>query len=124
MLALQRYEPARELLDATVKETPDTARAWYNLGLLQKSLGDTDASVAAFTRASELAPADAHAHYFAGLLASQLQQHDAAIAHFLKALELDPFLVSAEFGLARAYQRAGKTEEAKTHMDRFTRLTQ
>jgi Tfp pilus assembly protein PilF len=124
LLALQRYEPARELLDAAVKETPDAARAWYNLGLLQKSLGDADASVAAFTRASELAPTDAHARYFAGLLASQLQQYDAAIAQFLKALELDPFLVSAEFGLARAYQRAGKTEEAKTHMDRFTRLTQ
>ncbi len=32
--------------------------------------------------------------------------------------------MSAEFGLARAFQRAGKADDAKTHMDRFTRLTQ
>ena len=59
-----------------------------------------------------------------GLISSQLQQHDKAIASFTSALELDPFLVSAEFGLARSYQRSGKTDAAKTHMDRFTRLTQ
>jgi tetratricopeptide (TPR) repeat protein len=123
-LALQRFDPARSLLEATVKEHPDDARAWYNLGLLQKSLGDADASLAAFTRAAELRPRDPHAHYFAGLLASQLQQYDTAVTQFQRALELDPFLVSAEFGLARAFQRAGKGDEAKTHMDRFTRLTQ
>ena len=65
-----------------------------------------------------------HAHYFVGLIASQLQQYDKAIAAFTKALEIDPFLVSAEFGLARAYQRSGKPDDAKTHMDRFTRMTQ
>ncbi len=53
-----------------------------------------------------------------------MQQHDKAITSFTRALELDPFLVSAEFGLARSYQRSGKAEDAKTHMDRFTRLTQ
>ncbi len=26
--------------------------------------------------------------------------------------------------MARSYQRSGKTDDAKTHMDRFTRLTQ
>jgi tetratricopeptide (TPR) repeat protein len=123
-LALQRFDPARTLLEAAVKEQPDDVRAWYNLGLLQKSLGDAEASLAAFTRAAELRPRDPHAHYFAGLLGSQLQQYDTAITQFQRALELDPFLVSAEFGLARAFQRAGKTEEARTHMERFSRLTQ
>jgi len=123
-LALQRFDPARTLLEAAVKEQPDDVRAWYNLGLLQKSLGDAEASLAAFTRAAELRPRDPHAHYFAGLLGSQLQQYDTAVTQFQRALELDPFLVSAEFGLARAFQRAGKTEEARTHMERFSRLTQ
>ena len=124
MLALQRYEPAQALLEGAVKADDKNARAWYNLGLLQKGLGNADASLAAFTRASELAPADAHARYFVGLIASQSQKYDNAIAAFSKALEADPFLVSAEFGLARAYQRSGKPDDAKTHMDRFTRMTQ
>ena len=124
MTALQRYEPAQQILDAVVKADPSHVRAWYNLGLLARTLGDTDAALAAFTRATELAPADPYAHYFVGLISSQLQQHDKAIASFTRALAIDPFLVSAEFGLARAFQRSGKTDDAKTHMDRFTRLTQ
>ena len=124
LLALQRYEPAQQLLEASVKADDRNARAWYNLGLLQKGLGNADASLAAFNRAVELAPDDAHARYFAGLIASQQQQYDLAIVSFTKALEIDPFLVSAEFGLARAYQRSGKPDDAKAHMDRFMRLTQ
>jgi tetratricopeptide (TPR) repeat protein len=124
MTALQRYEPAQQILDAAVKADPANVRAWYNLGLLARTLGDSDTAQTAFARATELAPADPYAHYFVGLISSQVQQHDRAIAAFTRALELDPFLVSAEFGLARSYQRSGKTDAAKTHMDRFTRLTQ
>ena len=124
MTGLQQYEPAQQILDALVKSEPGNVRAWYNLGLLLRTLGESEKALAAFTRATELAPGDAHAHYFAGLLASQLQQQEPAIQSFSRALELDPFLVSAEFGIARAYQRSGKADDAKRHMDRFTRLTQ
>ena len=124
MTALQRYEPAQQILEAVVKAEPSNVRAGYNLGLLGRTLGQSDAALAAFTRTTELAPTDPYAHYFVGLISSQLQQHDKAIASFTRALAIDPFLVSAEFGLARSYQRSGKTEDAKTHMDRFTRLTQ
>jgi tetratricopeptide (TPR) repeat protein len=124
LLALQRYEPAQQVLEAAVKADDRNVRAWYNLGLLQKGLGNADAALAAFTRATELLPSDPHAHYFVGLIASQLQQYDKAIPAFTKALEIDQYLVSAEFGLARAFQRSGKPDDAKTHMDRFTRVTQ
>ena len=124
LLALQRHEQAEELLNEAVEADGASAAGWYNLGLLHKSLGDAEAALAAFTRVTELQPADAHAHYFAGLLASQIQQYDVAVDFFIRALEADPFLVSAEFGLARAYQRMGRPEDSKTHMARFTRLTQ
>src|SRR6188508_3560884 len=120
MTALQRYEPAQQILDAIVKADAANVRAWYSLGLLTRTLGDSDTAQVAFARATELAPTDAYTHYFAGLISSQVQQHDKAIASFTRALELDPFLVSAEFGLARSYQRSGKPDDAKTHMDRFT----
>jgi tetratricopeptide (TPR) repeat protein len=122
--ALQRYDEARPLLDGVIKSDPDNARAWYTLGLMLRTLGESDMSLAAFERAAEIAPRDPYTHYFTGLLASQLQQQDKAVAAFQRALELDPFLVSAEFGLARAYQRTGRTDDAKRHMDRFSRLTQ
>ena len=108
LIDLQRYDPARELLVQATTSEPQNARAWYNLGLLQKSTGDAEASLASFEKAAALQPGDAHSHYFVGLMAAQIQQYDRAVAAFTRALEIDPFLVSAEFGLARAFQRAGR----------------
>src|SRR4051794_27888002 len=123
LINLQRYDPARELLSSVTTTDPQNPRAWYNLGLLQKSTGDAEASLASFQKAAAVKPADAHGHYFVALMAAQLQQYDTAISSFTRALEIDPFLVSAEFGLARAFQRAGRAEEAKSHLERFQRLT-
>ena len=124
LLALQRFDDAQQILERVVKADPKNARGWYNLGLLHKGLGNTDQALAAFRRVIELAPDDAHARYFAGLLASQDQHYDVAIQDFTKALDIDPFLISAEFGLARAYQRSGNQDEARAHMERFSRITQ
>ena len=124
LTALQQYEEAQAILDALVETDPSNARAWYNLGLIHKTLGDADASLAAFQRAAALRPSDPYAHYFVGLMASQVQKYDAAIPAFQRALEIDPFLISAEFGLARAYQRRGDTDAARRHMERFSRITQ
>ena len=123
LISLQRYDAARELLEKATQANPQNARAWYNLGLLQKSTGEAETSLAAFQKAAALAPRDAHTAYFVGLMAGQIQQYDTSIAAFQRALELDPFLVSAEFGLARSYQRAGRADEAKGHLERFQRLT-
>src|SRR5918994_3465848 len=123
LINLQRYEPARELLVDVTTADPQNARAWYNLGLLQKSTGEAEASLASFEKAASVRPDDAHSHYFVGLMAAQIQQYDEAVGSFTRALELDPFLVSAEFGIARSFQRAGKAEEAKAHLERFQRLT-
>ena len=99
-------------------------RAWYNLGLLARTLGDSDAALAAFTRATELRPTTRTRTTSRASSAARSSSTTRPSPSFTRALELDPFLVSAEFGLARAYQRSGKAEDAKTHMDRFTRLTQ
>ena len=123
LINLQRYDEARELLTAVTEANPQNARAWYNLGLLQRSTGEAESALAAFERAASVRPRDAHSHYFVGLMAAQLQKYDEAIRAFTRALEVDPFLASAEFGMARAYQRAGNTEESRRHLERFQRLT-
>src|SRR5271155_5018678 len=96
----------------------DEARA-----ILEKAGGDADAAIADFQKVATLDPYDADTQYFLGLIYSQQQQYEKAIAAFQRALVLNPFQVSAEFGMAQALQRSGKTAEAKPHFDRFQHMT-
>ena len=122
LLAQQKLEPARATLLAAAEKLPQDPYAWYNLGLTYKDLGDAEKGVDAFTHVTQIAN-EADPWYFVGYLNSQLQRYDRAIAAFQKALALFPYHASAEFGLARAYQRSGNAEAAKEHLAKFQKIT-
>jgi Flp pilus assembly protein TadD len=122
LLAQQKLEAARAALAAAAEKLPLDPYAWYNLGLVYKDLGDAEKGVAAFTHVTQMAN-EADPWYFVGYLNSQLQHYDQAIAAFQKALAIFPFHASAEFGLARAYQRSGNAEAAKEHLAKFQKMT-
>ena len=71
----------------------------------------------------KIAPDEPDAYYFEGFLYSQMQKYDEAIAAFKKALAIAPYHASAQFGLARAYQRKGETDAAREGMKHFQKLT-
>jgi tetratricopeptide (TPR) repeat protein len=124
LLNSQQLAEARDvLLDATRRQ-PDSARAWYNLGLAYRTLAQTDAAVQAFEQVARLDPSDADTLYFLGQLHLQARRYDQAIAAFEKCLSLDSLHLSAEFGLARAYQLSGNDAMAAQHLARFDELTQ
>ncbi len=123
LLNQQKTGPAREILEGLTRRIPKDPRVWYNLGLLNRGIGQQEQAVAAFGKAAELVPNDPDTYYFIGDVYMQLQQYEKALGAFQKALTANPFHVSAEFGIARAYQRMGKPEEARTHLQRFQQLT-
>ncbi|MGA7840917.1 MAG: FG-GAP-like repeat-containing protein, partial [Candidatus Acidiferrales bacterium] len=123
LLNMQRFDEAREILQKSAQRDPRNPWAWFNLGLMEKAGGDADAAITDFQKVAALDPYDADTQYFLGLIYSQQQQYDKAIAAFKRALVLNPFQVSAEFGMAQALQRSGKTSEAKIHFDRFQHMT-
>jgi len=112
LLNMQRSDDARTILTETAKAQPDDAHTWYNLGLLEKSVGNAEAAVADFEKVAAIDPDDADTHYFIGLLNSQLHDYAKAIAEFQKAIEINPFHLSAEFGMAQAYQRSGERKNS------------
>jgi len=122
-LAQQKIEPARAALQEATEKSPDNPRSWYNLGLVYKDAGDPAKAIAAFQRVEKLVPEEPDAFYFEGYLNSQLQQYDQAVPAFQTALKLSPYHASAQFGLARAYQRKGDTEAAREGMKRFQKIT-
>ncbi|HEV2618248.1 MAG TPA: FG-GAP-like repeat-containing protein [Candidatus Acidoferrales bacterium] len=122
LLNLQQFSQARSILDGIAEREPKNPRAWYNLGLLEKSGGHADASVADFERVAAIDPDDADTQYFVGQDYMVLRQYPRAIASFERALKINPFHVSAEFALAQALQRSGETPRARAHLVRFQHL--
>ena len=123
LLAQQKLEPARAALEESSAKLPRDPFAWYNLGIAYKDLGDPEKAIAAFQRVEKILPDEPDAYYFEGFLSSQLQRYDQAIAAFQKALAIAPYHASAQFGLARAYQRKGETEAAREGMKRFQKIS-
>ena len=124
LLNLQRPAEARDvLLDATRRQ-PESARAWFNLGMAYRTLAQTDPAIEALQRVAQLDPGDADTLYFLGQLHAQARRYDQAIAAFEKCLALDSLHLSAEFGLARAYQLSGNEAMAAQHLARFDQLTE
>jgi tetratricopeptide (TPR) repeat protein len=122
LLSQQKLEAARAALEEAVRLLPNDPYAWYNLGLVYKDIGEPEKAIDAFQHVTQLSP-EADAHYFLGYLYTQLQRYDEAIAEFQKALAAFPYHASAEFGIARAYQRKGDTEAARQHLARFQKIT-
>ena len=123
LLSQQKSEDARKALQEAAEKLPRDPYAWYNLGLVYKDISEQEKAIEAFQHVTEIAPTEPDAFYFIGYLNTQLQKYDAAIAAFQSALAVFPFHASAEFGLARAYQRKGDAENAREHLQKFQKIT-
>jgi Tfp pilus assembly protein PilF len=119
----QKNDAARAALEEAVAKLPGDPHGWFNLGLLYRDQGDAEHGLAAFRRVAQITE-DADTHYFIGALLTQQQKYEEAIAAFERALSLYPFHASSEFGVARAYQRMGRTDSASEHLARFRKITE
>jgi len=123
LLNNQQLAEARDILLDATRRQPRSTRAWYNLGITYRTLAQTDAAIEAFEQVAQLDPGDADTLYFLGQLHMQARRYNEAITAFQKCLALDSLHLSAEFGLARAYQLSGNDAEATQHLARFDQLT-
>ena len=123
LLYLQKLTEAQVALKQAIALAPADPRGWYNLGLVQRAANDLSAALTSFQHAADLDPSDADSLYFVGVCLQDQKQFEPAIAVFTKALQDNPQHASAEFALARALQRSGHADLAKTHFERFQHLT-
>jgi tetratricopeptide (TPR) repeat protein len=123
LLNQQKLPEAEEALQQAAAKDPDNPRVWYNLGLVHRGEAKTDEAISDFQKVLKIDPSDPDAYYFLGTFYSQKQDYPKAIDAFQQALKLNPLHASAEFGIGRALQRSGKTDEAREHLKRFEYLT-
>lgn len=124
LLYLQKLPEAEQTLREAAQRAPQDPRTWYNLGLTEMDQANQKAAIDDMRKVLAIDANDADAHYFVGSLDLSLGNFAEAIAEFEAALKLNPLHCSAEFGLARALQRTGKTAEAHEHLAAFQHLTQ
>jgi Flp pilus assembly protein TadD len=80
-------------------------------------------AAAELRRAVQLAPADAEAVNNLGLVLLRLKNYVSAIEVLERAVQINPNLIKAHNSLATAFQRAGRSAEAKGASRRATELT-
>jgi tetratricopeptide (TPR) repeat protein len=122
-LSQQKSDEARKALLEAAEKLPRDPYGWYNLGLVYKDTGEHEKAIEAFRKVTEINPNEPDAFYFVGYLQTQLQKYDEAITAYQAALKIFPFHASAEFGLAKAYQRKGDVDAAREHLQRFQKMT-
>ena len=124
LIYLRRLPEAEQVLSAASASDPHNPRVWYSLGLAQLDAGNQASALSSFQHAVEADPNDADSHYYAGTVNLALKNYDRAIDEFEKVLAINPLHASAQYGLARALQRAGKTDDARKRFQRFQQITQ
>jgi len=98
----QKSEDARKALLEAAEKLPHDPYAWYNLGLVTRTLASREKAIEAFQHVTEIAPTEPARSTSSAISIRNCKSYDAAIAAFQSALAVFPFHASAEFGLARA----------------------
>jgi len=120
---LQKLDDARKYLQQAIALEPADPQAWYNLGLAQHADNELEPALASFQKAVQYDPRDADSYYFEGVCYGELKEYGKEIDILKQALAIQPLHASAEFAMARALQRSGRTPEAKEHFKLFQHMT-
>jgi tetratricopeptide (TPR) repeat protein len=124
LLYIRRLRDARNVLVKSLQRDPQSARAWFNLGLVEGKAGNDHAAIEDFAKVAAIDPYDAATQYLIGSLYLKAKRYPQAISVFRNAIKLDPLNLPAEFGIAQAEGHTGDVNGALRHLNRAEHLTQ
>ncbi len=105
-------EEAKKELQQELQIDPANAGAEYVLGELARQAQDLPEAVRHFSKATELNPKFADAYLGLGMSLLTEKNYAQAIAPLEAAVKLQPANPGAHYGLATAYSRTGRKEDA------------
>ncbi len=116
-LILQRkWNKAVSVLEVGVKQHPQNAAMWSNLGAAYLGRLETagpkqqERAITAYERAVQIEPATPNVHYHLGLIHKERGDLIRALAHFERALEVDPADKDAEYWIEQVGQLLAQTQ--------------
>jgi tetratricopeptide (TPR) repeat protein len=118
-LVWEKYGSARAAIRRALSLDPNSARAMYYDGLLQKRLGNSEREIADFRKVVEMFPESRDARRELGIAYYQQNDNLAALEQFEALQKIDPDDLAAHYNLSILYRRMGKKEEAAEQQAMF-----
>lgn len=106
------------LFSSAVQASPNSAKAWFNLGNAIRDEGNLPGALDAYARAVEIYPGYAEVHYNRGVVHAAGGDRERAIDAYRQAVEVAPDHVNTLNNLGILLARAGDADEAITFLDR------
>lgn len=123
-LSLARLEVANGNTDAAkariaeaIAKKPNYTEAYYLASGIALSAGDQAGAMAELEKAVAAAPSDAGARFQLGVLRFNARDYEGAAGSFERAVLLAPSNLDAHYLLALAYERTGRKDQAKAHLE-------
>jgi tetratricopeptide (TPR) repeat protein len=121
-LAASQYDPAIEWFARAIRQNPDTADYFSNLGLALQRKDCFDQAIKSYDRALVLKPDQAEIWFRMGECLQQQKRINEAIMSFDKALDLNPGHADAARCSALLYFEEARYEQAIASFDRLLRV--
>ncbi len=124
-VVLFRQNKTREALDElreSVRLSPGSAEAVYNLGVALLAAGKKEEALDAFQRAVEIKPSLVEGHMALGRLLGDAGRYEEAQEEYLEALRLEPAREEIQVAMGNLLLRQGKLEEASGTYDRIIKM--
>jgi tetratricopeptide (TPR) repeat protein len=118
-IAWEKYESARLAIRRALVLDPNSARAHYYDGLLQRRAGNTEAEIADFRMVVEKFPQSRDARRELGITYYQQNDNSAALEQFEALQKIDPDDLTAHYNLSILYRRMGRPKEAADQQAKF-----
>ena len=117
----KRLLNAVEAAQKAVRNAPDAAEVWGQLGHVYLSHRWEVPASACYRQANRLAPDEFRWLYFLGRLTTR-REPEAAVKYLNSALALDPTYAPAHLYLASACRTLGKLDDARQHLESAKRI--
>lgn len=115
----EKYASARTAIRRALTLDPNSARALYYDGLLQRRAGNTEQEIADFRRVVEMYPQSRDARRELGISYYQQKDEHNALEQFEALQKIDPDDLSAHYNLSILYRRMGMPEKAAEQQAMF-----
>jgi tetratricopeptide (TPR) repeat protein len=109
------WKSSLSLWEDTVKKSPESHLAHYNLGVAYETRGLIDRAVQQFERTIKLNPGYVRAYNNLGVVYQKQGFTSRAIEQFETAVRLKPDLIKTQYNLGVLYQFGGNTDKALQH---------